>query len=150
MFHQIINQVGRALARWSYHRRLFHFDSEAARRRLCARDDDDIDHIVSLRNAWECGAATWTPERRLAFANDTGNLWPLQRELNEAKGDRTLAEFDEALRKRFSPAELATIAEATRYIKVRYSLDWSEGERAAVITELNRIKARPASKTRCR
>jgi hypothetical protein len=29
-----------------------------------------IDHVVSLKEAWDSGAYAWTPERRTAFAND--------------------------------------------------------------------------------
>ena len=32
--------------------------------------DLQVDHVVPLADAWRSGAAGWTPERRLAFAND--------------------------------------------------------------------------------
>lgn len=33
-------------------------------------DDLDIDHVVSLPNAWASGADRWNPQQRAAFAND--------------------------------------------------------------------------------
>ena len=132
MFRSIVNRIAVALAHWSYHRKLFHFESEIWRGALCARPDDDIDHIVSLRNAWAEGAAAWTPEKRKAFANDEGNLWVLKRHLNEAKGDRTMAEYSDELPNEFTAGQLQQIARCTTQIKTKYDLPWSEGEWAAV------------------
>jgi hypothetical protein len=32
--------------------------------------DFDIDHMVPLKEAWDSGASSWSPERRRDFAND--------------------------------------------------------------------------------
>jgi Protein of unknown function (DUF1524) len=45
-----------------------------------------IDHIVALDEAWESGARGWSPERRLAFANDPLNLQATIGAVNSAKG----------------------------------------------------------------
>ena len=34
----------------------------------------EIDHVVSLADAWYKGARSWDPQRRLDFANDPRNL----------------------------------------------------------------------------
>ena len=47
-----------------------------------------IDHVRSLRSAWCHGAAAWTPEFRLAFARDAGNLVPTIARVNESKSDQ--------------------------------------------------------------
>ncbi|MGL5910621.1 MAG: HNH endonuclease family protein [Phycicoccus sp.] len=50
-----------------------------------------IDHVVPLAEAWRSGASTWTPERRLQFANDPRNLLAVDGPTNAAKSDRTPA-----------------------------------------------------------
>jgi hypothetical protein len=47
----------------------------------------DIDHVVALSDAWQKGAATWGPEKRLALANDPLNLLAVDASANRAKGD---------------------------------------------------------------
>lgn len=50
----------------------------------------EIDHLVPLADAWRSGAATWSPERRLAFANDLtdpGTLVAVTSRSNRSKGD---------------------------------------------------------------
>ncbi len=47
----------------------------------------DVDHLVSLRNAWQAGAEAWPRARRQAFANDLGNLQLTPASVNRAKGD---------------------------------------------------------------
>jgi len=49
-----------------------------------------IDHVVSLSNAWATGAANWTAAQRSAFANDPSELlgvWSGQDRFHPAKGD---------------------------------------------------------------
>lgn len=48
-----------------------------------------IDHVVSLADAWRSGAASWTPEQRHAYANDLGVLWAVQAKANEDKSDKS-------------------------------------------------------------
>lgn len=50
-----------------------------------------VDHVYDLHGAWHAGAHEWTPEQRLAFANDTSNL--LATTLNATKGDRSPAQL---------------------------------------------------------
>ncbi len=45
-----------------------------------------IDHVVSLSYAWRHGAGAWTAARRLAFANDPGDLVAVSERMNDAKG----------------------------------------------------------------
>jgi hypothetical protein len=45
-----------------------------------------IDHVVALSDAWQTGAQRWTPERRIAFANDPLELLAVGAEVNDAKG----------------------------------------------------------------
>ena len=47
----------------------------------------DIDHVVALSDAWQKGAQQWTPERRVAFANDPLELLAVDAHTNRSKGD---------------------------------------------------------------
>ena len=58
--------------------------------------DLQVDHVVPLADAWRSGAAGWTPERRLAFANDLTSpdtLLAVTGSTNMSKGDSTPAEW---------------------------------------------------------
>lgn len=50
--------------------------------------DVDIDHVVSLADAWRSGAWRWPAPRRVAFANDPDNLVPTDLSTNRSKGDQ--------------------------------------------------------------
>ncbi|HVE64473.1 MAG TPA: DUF1524 domain-containing protein [Mycobacteriales bacterium] len=47
----------------------------------------EIDHVVSLSNAWQTGAFAWVPAKRLAFANDPLNLLAVAQAANRQKAD---------------------------------------------------------------
>ncbi|EEN88393.1 HNH endonuclease family protein [Rhodococcus qingshengii] len=50
-----------------------------------------IDHVVALSRAWDAGAANWTPQQRVNFANDTDvNLLASQGKANQSKSDQGL------------------------------------------------------------
>ena len=46
-----------------------------------------IDHVVSLSNAWQTGAFRWGSEKLRRFANDPLNLLAVKGSLNSQKGD---------------------------------------------------------------
>ncbi len=51
----------------------------------------DVDHLVSLKETWDSGAWAWTPERRIAYANDLTDgrtLVAVASTSNRSKGDR--------------------------------------------------------------
>ena len=50
-----------------------------------------IDHVVSLSNAWQTGAFRWSDEKRKRFANDPLNLLAVKGSLNSQKGDADAA-----------------------------------------------------------
>jgi hypothetical protein len=56
-------------------------------------DQVQIDHVVALADAWRSGAASWTAERRKAFANDPHNLLAVDGHENQSKGDGSASEY---------------------------------------------------------
>jgi DNA uptake protein ComE-like DNA-binding protein len=53
----------------------------------------DVDHVVSLAEAWDSGAWAWDRTRRRAFANDPINLLAVTAASNRSKGDRDAGEW---------------------------------------------------------
>ncbi|WP_425571038.1 HNH endonuclease family protein [Rugosimonospora acidiphila] len=56
-----------------------------------AASDVDIDHVVTLKNAWVSGAWAWTTSKRESFANDLTDpqLIAVTDNINESKGDKS-------------------------------------------------------------
>jgi Excalibur calcium-binding domain/Protein of unknown function (DUF1524) len=68
-------------------------DSYAAKRVRFKRGNGkvEIDHVVSLADAWRAGAYAWDVDQREEFANDFMNLEALDSETNQDKNDETAA-----------------------------------------------------------
>jgi hypothetical protein len=48
-----------------------------------------VDHVYPLSRSWRAGAANWSPEQRVAFANDTAsNLIASEGKANQSKSDQ--------------------------------------------------------------
>ena len=50
-------------------------------------DKYEVDHVVSLSDAWQKGAQSWSAAKRTAFANDPANLVLVSEKVNAQKGD---------------------------------------------------------------
>jgi len=50
----------------------------------------DIEHVVSLKDAWVSGAWSWSPEKRERYANDLTYKWllPVDKYQNRSKGSK--------------------------------------------------------------
>jgi Excalibur calcium-binding domain/Protein of unknown function (DUF1524) len=101
----------------------------AARKVHFQRGDGEIeiDHVVSLRNAWDAGAYDWGADRREKFANDLMNLEAIDSESNQEKDDQP---FDD-----WWPDDLddeCWFAARQITIKKRYSLTVTPAEREAL------------------
>ena len=117
-----------------YNRDHWDFNSSAARKRLNCTADEHVDHIVSLKEAFDSGASTWSLARKAKFANDPINQHCLGATLNLSKSDGDLAEWnggDCALRKR--------IANITNEIKGEYGLETDPAEANAIRVAINKI-----------
>jgi hypothetical protein len=91
-----------------------------------------IDHVVSLSNAWQTGMFARTPEERQLFANDFLNLLAVQGSLNAQKGDGDAATWLpplKAFRCEFVARQIA--------VKARYQLWLTKPEKDAMLRILN-------------
>ncbi|PFX02484.1 hypothetical protein CJ469_02932 [Nocardia farcinica] len=90
--------------------------------------DVQIDHVYPLAAAWDLGAAGWSPEQRVRFANDTvTNLLATAGAVNQAKGDATPAEW-------LPPARANHCFYAGKYltVAVRYDLPVTAADNAVL------------------
>ncbi len=86
-----------------------------------------IDHVVALSDAWQKGARTWSPAKRLVFANDPLNLLAVDGPTNQRKGDGDAATWlppNRAYRCSYVARQVA--------VKVRYGAWVTPAERAAM------------------
>ena len=98
--------------------------------------DFQIDHTVPLADAWRSGAWSWTPARRVAYANDLADadhLVPIVASENEAKGDSSPDEWKPPDRRAWC----------------RYALDWdhikAKWHLSATAAEWNTLTAMAAT-----
>lgn len=53
----------------------------------------NIDHVVSLKDAYESGAASWSDSKKKTFANDKANHVPSCGRVNSSKGSEGPSDF---------------------------------------------------------
>ncbi|MGW5679719.1 HNH endonuclease family protein [Streptomyces sp. NPDC003860] len=92
--------------------------------------DVDIDHMVALGEAWDSGAADWSPAERQAYANDLDDersLTAVHDSANQSKADRDPAEW-------MPPAASATCRYLTDWavVKTRWQLHADPAEHTAL------------------
>ena len=95
------------------------------------RANIDIDHVVSLSNAWKTGAASLSLAQRTQLANDPTNLLAVDKRLNRQKSDKDAASW-------LPPLEEAWCDYAARQVTVkqRYNLWVTQAEHDALETIL--------------
>jgi hypothetical protein len=103
-------------------------------------DDVQIDHVVSLSNAWQTGAQQLTPAERERLANDLVNLQATSGPVNQAKGDADAATW-------LPPATEYRCRYVARQVtvKARYGLWVTRPERDAIARVLARCPGEPLS-----
>lgn len=90
----------------------------------------EIDHVVSLADAWYKGARAWDPQRRLDFANDPRNLLSVSPQANFEKAFRDAASW-------LPPNESFRCDFAARQVEVKsaYGL-WLSAKEKKALTEV--------------
>jgi hypothetical protein len=98
-----------------------------------AASDVDIDHVVTLKNAWESGAWAWTTTRREAYANDLTDpqLIAVTDNVNEAKGDKSPDAWQPPL-----AGYRCTYAKMWTRVKYVWKLTVTAAEKSALATTL--------------
>lgn len=90
-----------------------------------------IDHVVSLAEAWKQGADRWTPAQREMFANDTFVLAATIGSVNQSKGSKDAAKFTPT-----SSVRRCSYARRVVAIKGKYRLSVDRAEKARLATFL--------------
>ncbi|STC70018.1 HNH endonuclease family protein [Corynebacterium pilosum] len=92
----------------------------------------EIDHVVSLSNAWNTGAFQWDEQKRREFAHDPDNLIPTLTELNRQKGAGDAATWlppHKAYRCEFASTQIG--------VKHKYGLWVAPAEHEALLRQLD-------------
>ncbi len=92
-----------------------------------------IDHVVSLSNAWQTGAFKLSLEERTLMANDPLNLLAVKGSLNSQKSDGDAATWlppSKAYRCSFVARQVA--------VKSRYKLWFTKAEKAVIVSILSK------------
>lgn len=97
------------------------------------RSTVDIDHVVSLSDAWQKGAFRWTEIRRTSFANDPLNLLAVDYSANRQKGDGDAATWLPSNRGYWCPFVARQVG-----VKARYDLWVTAAEKLAILRVLTR------------
>ena len=92
-----------------------------------------IDHVVSLKNAWEMGADQWDNQMRTEFANDPLNLRVTIASLNQQKSDSNAASWLPP----YKPGRCDFIATQVA-VKAKWQLFVTESEKEVFITILSK------------
>jgi hypothetical protein len=92
-----------------------------------------IDHVVSLKDAWQMGADQWNDQTRLEFANDPVNLLTTIASLNQQKSDSNAASWLPPYR----PGRCSFIAIQVA-VKAKWALYVTESEKEVFVSILSR------------
>ena len=92
-----------------------------------------IDHVVSLKNAWQMGADQWDDQMRTEFANDPLNLRVTIASLNQQKSDSNAASWLPP----YKPGRCDFIATQVA-VKAKWQLYVTEAEKEVFITILSK------------
>jgi hypothetical protein len=95
-------------------------------------DEIEIDHVVSLRDAWKSAAEGWRPSKREKFANDFQNLEAVDSETDQDKGDKAADQW-------LPKSEMDACYYVSRQValKHRYRLTVTAAEKDTMVRVLN-------------
>ena len=94
----------------------------------------NIDHIVSLKDAHESGAASWSDSKKKTFANDKANHVPSCGRVNSSKGSAVPKDFLRRSRdgKGIDYKIVRWCEYVTKYhtVKIKYALSFADNTKA--------------------
>lgn len=93
-------------------------------------DDIDIDHVVSLKDAYESGASTWSNKRKAVFANDRLNHVASCASVNRSKGSSTpkdvIRKANDGRGVEFTFIDRCSYIEKYYKVKIKYDLSFEK------------------------
>ena len=92
-----------------------------------------VDHVVSLKNAWQMGADQWSDDVRVEFANDPLNLIVTIASLNQQKSDSNAASWLPP----FKPGRCNFIATQVA-VKAKWNLYVTDSEKEVFVAILSK------------
>ncbi|MGO4297718.1 HNH endonuclease family protein [Glutamicibacter sp. MCAF14] len=101
----------------------------------------DIDHVVSLKNAWISGGQKLSQTQRQALANDPLNLMAASASANRQKGDKNTAEWlpkNKSFRCQYVATQIS--------VKKKYALSVTKAEKTAMSKVLKTCRNQKAAK----
>jgi len=96
-----------------------------------------VDHVVSLKNAWEMGADLWNDQMRVEYANDPLNLRVTIASLNQQKSDSNAASWLPP----YKPGRCAFIATQVA-VKAKWELYVTSAEKEVFVSILSKPECR--------
>jgi hypothetical protein len=97
-----------------------------------ACDFINIDHIVSLKDAYESGASSWGASKKKTFANDRSNHVPSCARVNSSKGSEGPSDFLRRSRDgkglEYDIVKFCEYVQKYYAVKVKYGLSFEDNE----------------------
>ena len=96
-----------------------------------ACDFINIDHVVSLKDACESGAASWSDSKKKTFANDRANHVPSCGRVNSSKGSAAPKDFLRRSRdgRDYKIVRWCEYAAIYKAMKTKYQLTFANNDR---------------------
>ncbi len=123
-----------AIVAGSYNRAQFHFQSYKPDTSIGFYTNQtcssiNIDHIVSLKDAHDSGAASWSTYRKRTFANDKANHVPSCARVNSSKGSTGPKDFlrrsNDGKGLEYKIVRFCDYVERYHRVKVKYGLSFT-------------------------
>ena len=93
----------------------------------------NIDHVVSLKDAYESGASSWSASKKKAFANDRSNHVPSCGRVNSSKGSEGPSDFLRRSRDgrglEYNIVRFCEYVQKYYAVKVKYGLSFKGNEK---------------------
>ena len=95
----------------------------------------NIDHVVSLKDAYESGASSWGASKKKAFANDRSNHVPSCGRVNSSKGSKGPSDFlrmsNDGKGLEYEIVSFCEYVQKYYYVKIKYGLSFKDNKRHA-------------------
>ena len=93
----------------------------------------NIDHVVSLKDAYDSGASSWSDLKKESFANDTSNHVPSCGRVNSSKGSEGPSDFlrrsNDGRGLEYEIVRFCEYVQKYYAVKVKYGLSFSGNEK---------------------